>query len=85
MPKSDNIRRRLGLRLDLVSKQKTEFIDIGRYSTTHGKNVNMCKSTHLDQLICQTSTHTGSSNFMSEPYDRKNLSIHKIANFKSIR
>jgi hypothetical protein len=47
MPKSDNRGCRLGLRLDLVSKQakqscgqKTERADIGQYFTMHEADVN---------------------------------------------
>jgi hypothetical protein len=40
MPKSDNRGCRLGLRLDLVSKQETEQADIGQYFTMHEAYVN---------------------------------------------
>jgi hypothetical protein len=75
MPTSDNRSCRLGLRLDLLSKQKTELADIGWNSTTHEKYVNALNSTHLDKKIFQMSTHTGNSNFVFRLYDLKNLSI----------
>jgi len=40
MPKSDNRGCRLGLRLDLASKQKTEWTDIGKYFTMTENYVN---------------------------------------------
>jgi hypothetical protein len=49
-PNTDNRSCRLGLRLALDSKQKTELIDIGRYSTTPAKYVNSFKDTNFKRI-----------------------------------
>jgi len=50
VPKSDNRSCRLGLRLDLVSKQETELISIGRNSTMLVKYVNGLDITNLRNM-----------------------------------
>src|ERR1041385_5205345 len=63
MPKSDNESCRLGLRLDLVSKQKIELIDIRRYSTTHAEYVNVCKSIHRSKSAINRVSEIDKSKF----------------------
>jgi hypothetical protein len=66
----------LGLCLDLVSKQKTELINIGAYSTTHKKYVNNFLLPIWIKISTNDRTHTGHGKFL-RLYDFKNLSILK--------
>jgi len=59
----------LGLRLAFDSKQKTELVNIGRYSTTHAEYVNDFEVTQMDKMFYAMSTHIGSSNIITNPYD----------------
>ena len=70
MPRSDNRSCKLGLRLALASKQKIEIAeDIGRYSTTHEKYVNVFDTTHLSNIYFQMSTRMGNGVFNITLYD----------------
>jgi hypothetical protein len=61
MPKSDNRSCSLGLRLDLVSKQETELVDIGHYSTTREICVNDPDITQLNEGYAPNVTRMGNS------------------------
>jgi hypothetical protein len=67
----------LGLRLDLLSKQakqscgeKTELIEIERYSTTHVGYVNDFDSTLLHEKYTPNVTRMGNSIFFLSAYAR---------------
>jgi len=42
---------------------------IGRYSTTHAEYVNDFEVTQMDKMFYAMSTHIGSSNIITNPYD----------------